>query len=298
MNYKRLCLVVVITSLVCGLGTVAITPGYAQGETTPLPTILPEPTATLVALPTPIIGNVVSFSDFGVTNKTLRGPYAAFDLLFGLPASWELTDDAELRLDLTNFLTGAANAQTTSAPATVFGGTLEVALNGQLLATLLIDQEGSHTVSIKVPPAAFVSARKDGLQDLDFFFESNSSCDGEGGIQPTTVIHSTSLFVLPHKVSAPPIDLSRLPDPIYRDSFFPDSALIVVPNQPTTDELQAALAVAAGFGEMTGEKLLTLLLPISKLTPELQAANGLIFVAKRKLFNCSRACHCRRPRTE
>jgi len=56
-----------------------------------------------------------------------------------------------------------------------------------------------------------------------------------------------------------------LPKPLFQNSFLPESATIVVPDQPTSGDLQAALAVAAGFGRMTDNKLGLTLTPLSKL---------------------------------
>ena len=48
--------------------------------------------------------------------------------------------------------------------------------------------------------------------------------------------------------------------------------------KPTTSELQAALAIASGFGKMTNGNLLLSLLPINQLTPEMQQTHHLILV--------------------
>jgi hypothetical protein len=56
--------------------------------------------------------------------------------------------------------------------------------------------------------------------------------------------------------------------------------LIVVPDQPTAGELQAAMSVAAGFGMMTGGDLLLNLVPLGELTEEARVGNHLIFVGK------------------
>ena len=53
---------------------------------------------------------------------------------------------------------------------------------------------------------------------------------------------------VPHKQILPPVNLTLLPLPFYQDFLPRDSVIIVVPNQPSAGELQAALSVAAGLG--------------------------------------------------
>jgi hypothetical protein len=75
-----------------------------------------------------------------------------------------------------------------------------------------------------------------------------------------------------------------LPSPFYQNSFNQDSVIIVVPDQPTSSELQAALSVSSGFGHMTFNRLLIALVPISQIPSDALADNNLIFVGKAEGF--------------
>jgi hypothetical protein len=87
---------------------------------------------------------------------------------------------------------------------------------------------------------------------------------------------------LPHDLIDPPVDLRLLPSPFSQNTFNQDVAIIVVPDQPTAQELQAALSISAGFGRMTFNGLLISLIPVSQATPDILASTNLIFVGKAK----------------
>ena len=97
-------------------------------------------------------------------------------------------------------------------------------------------------------------------------------------LQTNIIVNPDSFFVLPHQTAELPTDLRMLPRPIYQQSFEPDTALLVVPNQPTPAEMQAALAVATGFGKLTSGNLDLLLRPVNQLSDAERETHHLIFV--------------------
>jgi glucose/arabinose dehydrogenase len=273
------------------------TPPVAQGSATPTSSPAPvssqatpasAPTAApfAIPLPTPLeaeTGNLVSFVDLGVQERILRGPFDSLEFSFSLPANWQLAEgqDIELRLDLTSFFSSLGIPQTSSQPSTL-GGSLEVYFNRQLVTTLLLTENGDQTLSVLIPPEVQIPVRDDGRYELELTLKSDTSC--EAPQQSSVVVHSTSLLIIPHQIVQPSTDLTRLPQPIYLDSFSPDVAIVVVPDKPNAAELQAALAVAAGFGEMTNSNLEFYLVPLNHLSAEVRAAAHLIFVGLASSF--------------
>ena len=243
-----------------------------------------EPTVTATAEP----DTTVTFARLGVTEKSLRGPFDATYLDFSLPPDWALSGGATLQLQFNTFFArgqsapAAGGAGTSAGAGASFGGTLRVVLNDTTVATLLLDQSGERTLTVPLPAAALQAVRSDGRQALGLLLDTNEQC---GTDQYTSVIiRPSSALALPHRSVAPSTDLGLLPRPIFQRSFEPDMATLVVPDKPSAAELQAALAVAAGFGRMTGGHLELALTPVGKLTQAQRSERHLIVVGRPAAF--------------
>lgn len=272
-----------ITLLVLVFGLLAATPGSGLAQTTgPTATPLPPATADAGSALLPAGENVFPFSVLGLTDAIMKGPYDSFRVRFSLPVNWELSDGVEVRLALyTNFT--SASGLTAAELIQATGATLDVSYNGKVINTVVLDWTGDRTVTIKIPTEALLSAREDGRQDLLLFLDAAIDCNFEH--QTTVAVRSTSQFVLPHTLKAPVADLTRLPYPIFQDtSLVPNLATLVVPDQPTASDLQAAFTVAAGFGRLTNGKLSSPVLPAAQVTDEIRKTNHLVFVGKASAF--------------
>lgn len=204
----------------------------------------------------------------------LRGPYDSYDVRFTPPPSWSLLPGASLLLNLD---AAFSNPDGTSAAAT--GAMLQVSLNDYLISTVFIDQLGEQTAQITIPPEALIPYRSDGRHVLRFFLDASVDCRFTR--ESSVVLKSNSMLDLPHEVVAPSTDLAILPRPIYQEgSFLPETAALVVPDQPSTEELQAAITVAASFGRMSSGNLALPLVPVSILTEETMASSHLVVVGK------------------
>ncbi len=249
--------------------------GPATQAASPTPTSTASSTTTIVVAPAQEVGEIVSFSTLGLGESVLRGPFDELTFSFSPPASWAFTEGAEFHLDTLTFFSNAIGTPA-PGPSNEYAGSVEITLNDNVLGTLLIDQLGERTDTIPISVEALNPVRADGRHELTIKFDGSTTC--ENPQQASVIIHPTSLMILPHELVAPSTDLRRLPRPIFQDAFVPDTALIIVPAQPTAEELRAALAVVAGFGEMTKTNLGMTLIPVDQLTPQLQALHHLIFV--------------------
>lgn len=267
-----------ILAVVLGEWLMATPRSYAQlVEPTPTPATLLLPTATLVASTPTVLGDNVSFSDLGLGAKTLRGPFDELDIFFTLPADWKLTVGAELHLAVVAFFGRNTTPATPGAPVD-FGGSLEIVLNNVVLDTVLLEQPGEQTISIPISEAALEAVRADHRQILNLHLNTSENCGAPE--QTRVVVRETSLFVFPHETVEPPTDLRQLPYPIWQRSFLQDTAMVVIPDQPTLQELQSALAVVSGFGRMSRAELALSLLRLGDLDPTTRQSNHLIFVGK------------------
>ena len=223
--------------------------------------------------------NIVTFDQLSFTGQTLRGPSDSARLFLSLPADWQLLPGTQVELDTLVFISSEA----LSTGLGVYGGSIEVEFNDIVIGDIPLTQNGPATFTFTVPDIALDTTRIDGRFPLQITLRGDHVCDFERNVN--VVLLPTSRFLLPHTTIAPNTDLTQLPRPIYQRSFLPDEAVIVLPQNPTAGELQAAFTVAAGLGKTTGSTLLLTTVPLNELTPQDQSSKHLILVGKAEGFS-------------
>ena len=265
----------------------------AQGA---VPTPTPFPTTTPIGFQEqPTLtqdSEIITWEQLGQSEIRLRGPYDSAVFLFGLPANWKLTGGTQLNLYLGTFINTGVTSTSQSGEIDQYqnplldrfiGGTLTVKLNDYTLGEISIDQIGDFEREIPIPLEAFNSPRADGLMVLNFLLDTGASC--RDFYQINLTIRTQSNIVLPHDFILPDTDLAGFPSPIFQDSFIPDSAILVIPDQPSAAELQTALTIAAGLGNLSYGYLTLDITTYTALTTEQKMANHLIFVGKASSFS-------------
>lgn len=214
----------------------------------------------------------------------LKGPFDAADFTFAIPDTWELSAGTQLILSMTvNF--DRSFYSEFGYPVVASGGTLSVYLNDHLLGMINLNESGQVERTLPIPLDVFNSEHPD--RGIDFYVELDAGdfCYVDEAF--TLVIHSNSYFDLPHQVIKPPVDLTRLPTPLYQNTFIPQSVLLVVPDRPSASELQAALTVAAALGNFSQNNLPLDLTTMSALAPQQMISNHIVLVGKASSFDLS-----------
>ena len=196
--------------------------------------------------------NVVNFFQIQSADIQLVGPFDSEIIPFGLPAAWGLTDSPLLNLDIIVSLS-ALSGQGLNGQSNAIGGSLSVEYNRQHVGTFPLTQNGEVEISLTIPLSYTESVRDDGRQELVFVLDGGVSCLINQ--QMSVTIKGSSFLVFPHESVQPDLDLKRFPFPIYQGSIYPDAAVIVLPDEPTRDELQSAMVVSSGLGRLTGLRL-------------------------------------------
>lgn len=221
---------------------------------------------------------VLTFKELGTPSILMQGPFSSERLRFSLPANWALQDGAEITLIASAYLAGE------SAPAEnlseYIGAVLQVFFNGQLIANQPLRSGENIVYRLKIPAEALNTTRSDGRHEISLFLDAGIDCDYE--FHRTLVeISDASSVTLPYAETAIPMDLRRLPRPIFQpDLVVPRSAVLVMPDAPSADEAQAVLNVMAAFGRMSARQLDLTAVPLSELTENLRRETDLIFVGK------------------
>jgi hypothetical protein len=215
--------------------------------------------------------DVVTLAQIGATDQTLSGIFDGTRYLFSTPANWNLQPGAQMQLDMTVFFPRGDAQQR-------LGGFLEVRFNRVLIGTAELTQPGERRVTFAIPDQALTPVRGDGRHELEVALDNPSGCDVAPGERTAVVIRATSRLVLPHTRIPLDTDLRNLPRPIFQGSFEPDQATIVVPDAPSTNDLQAALTVAASFGRLSEGRLQVDLTTVQRLSPQMRTGRHLILV--------------------
>ena len=242
------------------------------------PTATPTAAAAAAVVSDP---NEINFTMLRQTDIELVGPYDSNSFSFALPADWKLKTGTQLELSLGISFDSLLQNQVEQAYRN--GGTLTVLLNYQVVGVIPLNQIGETKVAFPIVTERFQSRNEDQSLTITFVLSSGVACDLN---QHTNIfIHPESRFILPHESIKPDTNLTNFPRPIYQNLIMRDSALVVVPNQPTAAEMQAALTVSAGLGNLSGNTLVLDLTTLGKLTEEQKKANHLILVGKAASLN-------------
>ncbi|MBI3169150.1 MAG: cellulose biosynthesis cyclic di-GMP-binding regulatory protein BcsB [Chloroflexi bacterium] len=233
-----------------------------------------------------------TFGDFGLDEITLRGPFATAGYYYDLPMTWKMKPDAVLRFALDVFYTDAFT-DTQRNVTSAYGGTLLVQYNYTTIGAIDLNREGRYEVDLPISVDILNQLGSNKNQSIQLILDSGINCDVN--FRTTVVVRTDSQLFLPHILIDPPIDLRALPSPFYQNSFNQDVALVVLPEQPSTAELQSALSVVAGFGRMTFGRLLISVAPINKIPPDILASANLIFVGKANSLPILKNAHLPAP---
>lgn len=218
--------------------------------------------------------DTVTFFQLGESEIELSGPYDSQTILFGLPSEWKLTGPATLDL----FMGVSFNVAIAGNVSQAYGGTLGISMNRNLLAVVPISVTGEISHTVTIPAEALVSRRTDGRMELVLSLESGIDCDVSQNLN--VIVHASSQFAFPHELTQPDTSLVKFPRPLYQDTIYQDTALIILPDSPSASEMQSALTVSAGLSNITGGNLLMDLTTLGQLTPEQKAAGHLVLVGK------------------
>lgn len=225
--------------------------------------------------------NIFTLSQLGYNGTMMVGPYDSSSVYFSLPANTRLAPGSSLTLKYALAWSGN-NVPETELPGV--GGSLLVYFNDELIDTIILTPTTPLEKEIPIPDSALNIPDESGRYNLRFFLSADINCDMNVGLT-TLIVDKTSRLNFQYNLVSPVADLTLFPRPIYQpDSILPNSALIVVPDNPEAFELQAAIAAMTGIGSVTAGKLNIRLITNSLLSQGLVGTNHLIFIGLAKGF--------------
>jgi hypothetical protein len=193
----------------------------------------------------------VTFANMGMNSpKSLPGPLSDYSLQFNLPLGWSPSGMVTLDLQLTGFFSSLVPSENSSTISGLTGGELSLYMNGTLVDVKTLQQSGEQAVQFTFDSNLLSLPSKTSSNVLLVRWDGSASCQ-MNLLSSITVLPSSSIGFSyldnPGKLS-----LNDFPVPfIIGNSIEPTGLQIVVPANPTQSELQAALIVAAGIGQLS-----------------------------------------------
>ena len=233
------------------------------------------------AVSTPVVtsqsSDLILFSQFLKEDIYLTGPFDSNNVYFSLPTSWSLTSGAQLNLSMS--ITFSQSTQGAASGVPQGSGNITVTLNNVFVGLVPVETSGKTTFQLDIPQEALLAEKEDGLYKLQFSLRSTGTCQFDENT--LIVIHTDSSMNLPHTSMAPDTNLVNFPAQIFQNSAaITTPVLVVIPDHPSAAELQSAMTIAAGLGNISSSKLAMDLNLVSHLTPEQIANNNLILIGK------------------
>ncbi|HEU0293798.1 MAG TPA: cellulose biosynthesis cyclic di-GMP-binding regulatory protein BcsB, partial [Anaerolineales bacterium] len=224
----------------------------------------------------------LTFANLGVeTNIELHGPYDSNSVRFELPATWEPQSGVELNLEISSFVTSESISAATNQ---TLGASLDVYFNDKLQESIPLQDGKGVFYNVPISPDAVATPDSNGRHKITFFLDAALDCDLD--FHKTTVSISVNSEVLfPYIEKELSLDLRRLPWPIYQETGVEkSSAVIVLPESPSADELQSGLIVAGTLGRMTQGNLPVTMVSNDQLTDDLKNRSHVVLIGKPSAF--------------
>jgi len=170
----------------------------------------------------------------------LNGSYseARFDLL--IPTEWDILPGSEMKLHVVTDV-GLPN----SVPLTDF----TILLNGYWVHETVISTAGDQWITFTVPN--YWGLREDRADRLEIIVSSPEGCDQDFRI--STYLYFDSEITLSYQNKPISFDMAKYPAPIYQPVYYQQTTYLVMPSNASTEEIEAALALTAELGKLSGQ---------------------------------------------
>lgn len=217
----------------------------------------------------------ITLSTLGIKD-TLVGPYDSQTVAFSLPPEMRLLPGAQIEIDLSGFFSYFVPAQEGSIDTASVAGTFSLRFNGQALPPAVLRGSGDYSLVFEIPEQAL---GKTDLHQLTLEWDGTASCDFN--LSTIVVLGPASQIILPYEIQPLIPDLRLFPWPLIDPhSVQPAHTTLVIPNQPSSAELEAALKIAAGFGRLGATNRSFSVISAGSLPASQRAADHLILVGR------------------
>ncbi len=255
MTAKKLLRITLLCLIVFQIGLI---PVYAQE---------PEEVEPIVVAPSGQLNLTLKQLGHTTRNLTVGTPGATFR--FNLPGNFQFSPTGNYFDLITSHF-----PDTPAQPVT-----LDVSVNEQLLATVPLTAANAISATtrvnlpaglLKIGPNNSIRVRLDG---------ASSTCENPAA-PLDVVISENSVLSFGYQQVPYPTDLGLYPFPFVEGSLLDNPVTIVLPDQPTANDLSAAATIAAGLGQASKGGIELTAVRVADLTPEIQNNYHLIVLGR------------------
>jgi hypothetical protein len=154
---------------------------------------------------------------------------------------------------------------------------LQVNVNNNLASSLVLTQTNaiSSNTRLELPE----NTLENGQNSIVFNLDTGATCEDPGAFLKV-LIAANSTISFNYQQKPYPVDLGLYPFPFTERSLLNIPVSIVLPDQPTSNDLSAAVVIATGLGQMSEGIIDLTIVPASELTLDMQNNNHLIIIGQ------------------
>ncbi|MGB0383533.1 MAG: cellulose biosynthesis cyclic di-GMP-binding regulatory protein BcsB [Ardenticatenaceae bacterium] len=270
-------------------------PSYAQtldASPTASKTPLPSPTASKTPKPSTALsfeqsleGPIdVTFAEINKSTFELHSPFDQRSFSVGVPYRWVISGDSSyLEIHYSYFeiyeeIRRDVNNATTMTGQEVNDAIVNVYFNDVIASTFMPAKGLNQMLRIPIPPAAVaVSDPKQTRHKIRFSFLSEDCDEHQRRI---FTVHDHSFIHFEYDRDPLEINLGEFPYPVAQNFFTPESILLIIPDEYSDADLEAATSVAASIGQRVSSKVELDIITAAEAGPERLANASAIIIGQ------------------
>ena len=221
----------------------------------------------------------LNLTTLGMNTPTiLTGPVSEHSVEFNFPVEWFPEESGKLTLNISAFFSSLVATESTDAVSGLVGGDLSAYLNDTLLGVTTLTQAGQQSVQFDFDASILKLASKDSVNELRIRWDGSISCSMN--LLSSVTVYPDSVMEFSFADNPKSLSINDFPVPfIVEGSIEPVALKIVIPANPSAAELQAAMIVAAGVGQISNGQAQAELISIANYHPTTGLKQNILLVA-------------------
>jgi hypothetical protein len=193
----------------------------------------------------------LTFADLGMDFPvSLNGPVSEHSLQFNLPGDWQPSGSVILNLQISAYFSSLVLPENPEAVSGMVAGNLSVFVNDQKVQEFTLQQSGDQTLRVEFNAERLMLPRAGQVNSLRFRWDAAAAC--RMNLLTSVSILPESTITLGYETGQEAVSLTAFPVPfVIEKSIQPSRLDILLPRDATGPELQAAMILAAGIGQLS-----------------------------------------------
>jgi hypothetical protein len=194
----------------------------------------------------------LTFYDLGMDFPvSLNGPVSETSLQFNLPADWEPAGNVVLNLHISAFFSSLVMPENPEAVSGMVGGDLSVFINGKKVQVFTLQQSGDQTLRVEFDTNLLSLPETGGVNNLRVSWDAAAAC--RMNLLTSVAVLPESALTFTYEEGQDTPSFNTYPVPFVMDRSLKPMVLdFVLPDASSSQELQAAMILAAGIGQISG----------------------------------------------